>query len=113
MLKDKNYQHKANEENRGLPVIKSFYDDYMSLSADNENSILFAPDWQEDTPITKEQAEQIRDYIFRTKFSPYFNFEINSIISEECAAVINGEKTGSECADILNNRIGIYLSERS
>lgn len=113
MLKDKNYQHKANEENRGLPVIKSFYDDYMSLSADNENSILFVPDWQEDTPITKEQAEQIRDYIFRTKFSPYFNFEINSIISEECAAVINGEKTGSECADILNNRIGIYLSERS
>lgn len=113
MLKDKNYQHKANEENRGLPVIKSFYDYYMSLSADNENSILFVPDWQEDTPITKEQAEQIRDYIFRTKFSPYFNFEINSIISEECAAVINGEKTGSECADILNNRIGIYLSERS
>ena len=112
MLTDKQFQNKMNEESRGLPVIKSFYDDYLALSADNERSIFYVPEWQEDTPITKEQAEYIRDYIFRTEFSPYFNFEINNIISEECLAVINGEKTGRECADILNSRIGIYLSER-
>ena len=113
MLKDKKYQYRANEEGRGLPVIKSFYDDYIAIPAEDNRSILYLPDWQEDTPITKEQAEQIRDYIFRTKIFPYYSFEINDIISEECAAVINGEKTGRECADILNSRIGIYLSERS
>lgn len=112
MLTDKKFQNKMNEESRGLPVIASFYDDYLALSADNDRSIFYVPDWQEDTPITKEQAEQIRDYIFRTEFFPYYSFEINSIISEECAAVINGEKTGKECADILNGRIGIYLGER-
>ena len=38
---------------------------------------------------------------------------IEEIIDEECAAAIAGEKSAEEVAEILDSRLGIYLSERS
>ena len=112
MLKDKKFQNRMNDEGRGLPLIKSFYDDYLDIPAEDDDSIFFVPEWQADEPISRAQAEEIRDYIFRTEIDPYFNFDINNMINEECAAVLNGEKSGSECAELLDSRVGIYLSER-
>ena len=38
---------------------------------------------------------------------------VNSIIQEEYTAYINGETMAQKCAELIQNRVSIYLSEQS
>jgi len=46
------------------------------------------------------------------EINPYFDTQLIHIAREEYLAVINGEKSPEEAADMLENRISLYLSER-
>ena len=63
--------------------------------------------------ISPEQIQQAIDYATSVKIDLGITPEINNIIKEEYSAVMNGEKSADECVDMLNSRIGIYLSENS
>ncbi|HRR75658.1 MAG TPA: extracellular solute-binding protein [Ruminococcus sp.] len=63
--------------------------------------------------ISPEQIQQAIDYATSVKIELGITPEINNIIKEEYSAVMNGEKSADECVDMLNNRIGTYLSENS
>ncbi len=63
--------------------------------------------------ISQEQIDQFLGYLDNVTFEPYYDTMLDDIIKEEYTAVLNGEKSADECVDMLNSRIGIYLSENS
>ena len=69
-------------------------------------------DRSEDFNISDETVQKAYDYITGVEFDPYLNYILSNMITEECRAVLEGDKTAEECADILQSRISIYLSER-
>lgn len=67
----------------------------------------------EEFTMTDEAIDETLSYIKSVKFYPYYDKQIDSIIKEEYQSVLEGEKSIDECVNILNSRIGIYLSEKS
>ena len=60
---------------------------------------------------TEEQVEFVRDFIKSVDTIFYYDEEINNIIQEETAAYFEGQKSPKEVAEIIQNRIQIYVSE--
>ncbi len=105
-------------ETGGIPVIKKYLDaQYNNKDKEDHRSIyygLYVPgDYDAGMYITEEAVQQYYDYILSVRFEPYMDYRIDSIIDEECAAAIAGEKSPEEVARILDSRISIYLSEKS
>lgn len=63
--------------------------------------------------MSQEQIDQFLSYLDNVTFEPYYNTMLDDIIKEEYTTVLNGEKSVDECVDMLNSRIGLYLSENS
>ena len=63
--------------------------------------------------MSQEQIDQFLSYLDNVTFEPYYDTMLDDIIKEEYTAVLNGEKSADECVDMLNSRIGLYLSENS
>ncbi len=107
------------ETTEGIPVLTEYLDKQKNnKDKEDHRSIyykLYVPggDFEEGMYITEEVVQKLYDYILSVKFEPYYDWEIDSMISEECAAAIAGEKSAEEVAEILDSRLGIYLSERS
>ncbi|MCM1132737.1 MAG: ABC transporter substrate-binding protein [Ruminococcus flavefaciens] len=114
---DVGYLKQKSLDFRGIPVTKTAVDRLCNnTSAYIGNSIRTRssyPDGGEEFEITDEEISKIAEYIGSVKLEPYSDSQIENIIDEECGAVFAGERTPQECADILNDRIGTYLSECS
>ncbi len=113
---DTGYLTQKSLEYRGIPTTKKAVENLCSMGSYMSNSIRAPysyPDSDEQLEITDDAVNQLAEYIGTVTLEPYTDLQIESIINEECGAVYAGERTPEECADILNNRIGIYLSEKS
>lgn len=62
---------------------------------------------------TQEEAEAVKALIAVAKPALENDEEIYGIISEETGAFFHGQKSAKEVADIIQNRVSIYLSENS
>lgn len=62
---------------------------------------------------TQEEAEAVKALIAVAKPAFENDEEIYGIISEETGAFFHGQKSAKEVADIIQNRVSIYLSENS
>lgn len=106
------------EERKGIPVLTEYLDRQKNNTDKNDErsiySELFYPtDLENSVYITDEAVQKYYDYIISVEPDPYSDPIIGTMIGEECAAAIAGEKSAEEVAEILNNRVSIYLSERS
>lgn len=112
----------ASDGTLGIPTIKSLFDIDYERGEDYSNSInrkVYKPvlDANENDNITvylpQELKDKLRDYIFSAKIDIYFPNELLDIVEEEYQPVLAGERTPEQAAEILDNRITTYLSERS
>ena len=63
--------------------------------------------------ITDEEIARLKDIINNVKRSMnYYDTELYKICEEESKAFFNGDKTAEETADIIINRISIYIAEK-
>ena len=103
----------------GVPVISSALPEITSDKHKWKNGAIAVYsnpshfDSNETWRMSPEQIQQAIDYATSVKIDLGITPEINNIIKEEYSAVMNGEKSADECVDMLNSRIGIYLSENS
>ena len=112
----------ASDGTLGIPTIKSLFDIDYERGEDYNNSInrkVYKPvlGANENDNITaylpQELKDKLRDYIFSAKIDIYFPNELLDIVEEEYQPVLAGERTPEQAAEILDNRITTYLSERS
>ncbi len=64
-------------------------------------------------PITQEQADAIREVLSMAEPMSAYNQDIFTIISEEAAPYFAGQKSAADAAEVMQNRIQIYVSENS
>ncbi|MCM1507523.1 MAG: extracellular solute-binding protein [Ruminococcus flavefaciens] len=65
----------------------------------------------EQITMSEEAKQQVVDYIRRIEFEPYTSDTVDNMVFEEYHKCFAGETTPQQCADILNNRVSLYLSE--
>ena len=94
---------------RGLPVQKKvFFENSRSAlnvsrndSVGNESAAL--------EPMTEKQLEKLVAFLLSVNRRYYENEEIMDIVSEETEAFLAGDKTAEETANIIQNRVQLYL----
>lgn len=63
---------------------------------------------------TQEEVDAVKEIIFSAeRTSSSINEELTNIITEETGAFFKGQKTAKDTADIIQNRIQIYVKEHS
>ena len=63
-------------------------------------------------PISAERAEYVKEVITSTTDAYCFNIDIYNIVTEEVGPFFEGSKTAEECADAIQQRAKIYISEK-
>ena len=115
-------QKYENNGTLGIPVLKSQFEvDYdRDISYSNSiNGTIYKPidganqNDNAQSTLPKEYKDKLRDYIFDMKLDFYFPDELKYMIREEYEPVLAGERTPEQAAEILDNRITTYLSEKS
>ena len=64
-------------------------------------------------PLSQEDVSKFYDYTVSVNSLNNMNIEITNIIAEEAPAFYCGQKTAEEVADIIQNRVTVYLNENS
>ena len=83
---------------------------YMAMSA---RAALTPPDGgDESLYITDEALVKLLDHSRRVKIDLDYGSVLDNMIRNEWLEVMRGEQTADECVESLNNRVGLYLSER-
>ncbi len=55
----------------------------------------------------------LRDYVDGIRTCWYFDTQIHNILMEEVEKLLAGDQTAQECAEMMQSRVSIYLSEQS
>lgn len=63
--------------------------------------------------LTGEESQYIRDFITSSTNYREISSPVISIVAEEAEAFFAGDKTAQDVAEIIENRVKIYLSEQS
>lgn len=97
-----------------IPVTEKQLTEQLNASKYSNLSIncpQYLPNSNEQVQISEEALQKVVDYVRNVKFEPYTSTTVDNIVFEEYHKCFEGETTPQECADILNNRVSIYLSE--
>ena len=118
-LREDNYEHIIRSF---FPVRKSSVDyllDFEMNPKDHEeywkyyNSDI-EEEWSIDmmTPMTKEEAQKVHDFISAVDYAYYSDIEIINVIMEETAPYFAGQKSIDDVVSIIDNRVQTILGER-
>ena len=64
-------------------------------------------------PLTQEEAKEFYDYVVSIDTMYEAETDIKNIINEEASAFFSGQKTAEEVAEIIQNRVNVYINENS
>lgn len=64
-------------------------------------------------PMTQEEVDRYVAFVESINRRSYFNEEVMNIITEEAAYFFEGQKSAKEAADIIQNRVRLYVMENS
>lgn len=62
-------------------------------------------------PLSQEQIDGMKEFIFSVNKCYYYNENIMNIINEEMEAFFSGQKSAQEVARVIQNRAQIYVDE--
>lgn len=62
-------------------------------------------------PLTEQQVQEIKDYIYSVDKRSYYNVDVSNIISEEMEAFYQGQKSAEEVAGIIQSRAQLFVNE--
>ena len=63
-------------------------------------------------PMTQEQVNKVVSFIENVERQYYNNTEVSKIIDEEAASFFSGQKDAKAVAEIIQNRVQLYVNER-
>ena len=64
-------------------------------------------------PLSQEEIQTLKDYILGIKTYACADVEVSKIVTEETQAFFAGQKSAEEVADIIQNRVNVYINENS
>ena len=108
----KDYYERANFV-RGFSARMDVFELQMQEAKDGFVGLMIGEDFilPEVKPVTQEEVERIRQLVMSVDTMASYDFEITRIMLEEAASYFQGYKSADEVADMVENRIRIYVSE--
>jgi len=106
-------QQKAVELNM-IPVSQQAFDSLLNkamhpeLRTAAENVAL---DLNDKSAVTEESIEHFKEMVASLNCLDYYDVTLSTIIDEECAPCLAGDKSPADIVDVLNSRINLYLKE--
>jgi ABC-type glycerol-3-phosphate transport system substrate-binding protein len=106
-------QQKAVELNM-IPVSQQAFDSLLNkamhpeLRTAAENVALVQND---KSAVSDDSIENFKEMVASLNCLDYYDVTLSSIIDEECAPCLSGDKSPADTVDVLNNRINLYLEE--
>ncbi len=85
----------------------------QEYSGESELDYFYFGDKIKKKPLSQEEVDKFRDYVISIDTRYESANEISNIISEECSAFFSGQKTPEEVAEIIQNRVSVYINENS
>lgn len=64
-------------------------------------------------PMSQAQLDQIMEYIYSVKKAAYYNEDVTNIINEEMGAFFSGQKEARDVANIIQNKVQLFVDENS
>jgi len=64
-------------------------------------------------PLSQEEVKKFCDYVVSIDTLYEVEGDISKIISEEASALFEGQKSAEEVAEIIQNRVNVYINENS
>ena len=64
-------------------------------------------------PLEEWESDLLREYVHGIRKSFYYDHRIQDILMEEAEKMLAGDQTPQECAEMMQSRVSIYLSEQS
>lgn len=117
MKHHKKLEQNALDDTIGVPTLKGELQKDYDRSENYNNSINVAislPNSNETEYLPSEVKEMLYEYLCSIPANPYRKpNELAFIIEEKTENCILGESSVETTAEVLNNRIKIYLSEKS
>ncbi len=115
LLKESSLPMDLEKRGMGIPVTEAHF--RSLIDADGENSIR-APQsffWMdsEEIALSEDKISEYEEFIRSAGGSIYSNPDVSNIIWSETQGLLAGDCTAERCAEIIQNRISIYLSEKS
>lgn len=98
---------------RGFSTRKDVLELQLQEAKDGFAGMMIGEDFNlpEVKPVTQEEIERIRQLVMNVDTMAMYDYEITSIMLEEAASYFQGYKSADEVADMVENRIRIYVSE--
>lgn len=85
----------------------------VSCGRDKKSSSVIQPDGgAESLYITDEALVKLLDHSRSVKIDLDYGSILDNMIRNEWLEVMRGAQTADECVESMNNRVGLYLSER-
>ena len=105
----------------GFPTVKSQFEEQLQeatkeKSDDDESAQLWDQvnhEMVKMKPLSQEEVSKFYDYTVSINSLDCMDTEITNIIAEEASAFYCGQKTAEEVADIIQNRVTVYINENS
>ncbi len=63
--------------------------------------------------LPEDIVQKYKEYISSVRIDPWYDKSLDDIIWTECRSVVDGEQSPEECAEVLNERIELYLAEQA
>lgn len=98
-----------------FPVSRKAFDDYMDKAIHPElrsAAEQAAFSYTEKIAVSEESVSRLREIIDSLNVTNEFDFVLYDIISQECLPAVHGQKSAAEIAEILSDRINIYLKSQ-
>jgi len=90
---------------------KREFEDGGGMMGGSIGEIKYSADFEDMGELSERNISQIMDALMETRLIRRRNPVISNIIMEEIDSYLSGQKTADTVADIIENRIGIYLAE--
>lgn len=102
------------QSGNSIPVYRPYFEECFDPEGTfTEHNISESKSFDGEKTIPEKAVRQLYNYLTGLEFAPYHDKTASDIIHEESAAVLAGERSPEECAELIQSRVSIYLSENS
>ncbi len=98
-------------ENANAATQKSFYYDGNGEKVEYDDTFYINGEEITINPLSQAQADELFDFVCSVTKPTYYSRDVSNIVDEEVQAFYSGQKTAKEAAEMIQNRVQLYVNE--
>jgi len=101
-------EYQTGDQIEGLPVMKKVFEEQLTQAAEKPYRVDAETTLE---PFSQKEINEIRDFIYSLEKRTYNDANVLQIVTEEAYSFFAGAKSAKEAAEIIQNRVQLYLDE--